>query len=152
MKSALLLVIVSSLRAACLPGCAQLYLAGSCVAGTVAPTTMGAHGSALAPHQALAPGDLDLLKTSFSKAPPTSLPPAWQVLPGSALQRVNQGLGQGSQRIQVAGSLKTTCPTYLQVHQLSPVIMFSSENSLARLISSWQATPPEDLSTRRSSS
>ena len=152
MKPVLLLVIVSSLRAASLPGCAQLYLAGSCPAGTVAPTTMGAHGSALAPHQALAPGDLDLLKTSFSKAPPTSLPQAWQVLPGSALQRVNQGLGQGSQRIQVAGSLKTTCPTYLQVHHLSFVVKFSSEKSLARLISSWQATPPEELSTARSSS
>ena len=67
---------------------------------------MGAEGSALAPHQALAPGDLNLLKASLSKAPPSSLPPAWQVLPAPALDRVKQGLGQGQARIQVAGSLK----------------------------------------------
>ena len=67
---------------------------------------MGAQGSALAPHQALAPGDLNLLKASLSKAPPSSLPPAWQVLPGPALARVKQGLGEGQARTQVAGSLK----------------------------------------------
>ena len=69
---------------------------------------MGAQGSALAPHQALAPGDLDLLKASLAKTtPPSSLPPAWQVLPAPALDRVKQGLGQGQARTQVeAGSLK----------------------------------------------
>merc|ERR1719167_133656 len=97
---------------------------------------MGAQGSALAPHQALAPGDLDLLKTSFSKAPPTSLPPAWQVLPGSALQRVNQGLGQGSQRIQAyqqlagntaRGSLDSQVKFLMQVSGTSTTSFTSSE-------------------------
>merc|ERR1719167_43490 len=97
---------------------------------------MGAQGSALAPHQALAPGDLDLLKTSFSKAPPTSLPPAWQVLPGSALQRVNQGLGQGQARIQAyqqlagntaRGSLDSQISFLMQLSGTSTTSFTSSE-------------------------